>query len=287
MARVSAALLLSLALAACGPLPRPFQAAPGAESNPLVAPEESLVVRVAAVDGPPLPLARMLAGAVAEALGALNVAAVARDSGTSRYVLKGRAEVNRDHRLEPYMVLIDWTLVNSDGDVIGLHTQGVEGSWVQWEYGDPGLVRAVGRTAAKPLAALIGGDEAPAAFAAAPAALLLVPVRGAPGDGDRSLARAMRLALEATDVGMTDHAAKATHFLRGTVSVTPPAAGRQRVRVVWTVTAAGGAQVARLTQESAVPEGGVDGPWNRLSAVIAAAVAADIEKALGRMQTGP
>ena len=185
------------------------------------------------------------------------------------------------------MVLIDWTLVNSDGDVIGLHTQGVEGSWVQWEYGDPGLVRAVGRTAAKPLAALIGGDEAPAAFAAAPAALLLVPVRGAPGDGDRSLARAMRLALEATDVGMTDSCGEGNPFLARHRLRHPARRRPTAVRVVWTVTAAGGAQVARLTQESAVPEGGVDGPWNRLSAVIAAAVAADIEKALGRMQTGP
>ena len=275
-----AAVLLSLALAACGPLPRPFQAILGAESNPLVAPEESLVVRVEAVDGPPLPLARLLAGAVAEALGALDVAAVARDTGTSRYVLKGRAEVNRDNHLEPYMVLIDWSIVDSAGDVIGLHTQGVEGTWVEWEYGDPGLVRAVGKAAAKPIAALIVGEEAPAAPAALTAALLFGPVRGAPGDGDRSLARAMRLALKATDVRVTEHAAKATHSLRGTVSVTPPAAGRQRVRVVWTVTTAGGKEVARLTQVSAVPGGSVDGPWGRLAAEIAAAVVADIESVL-------
>ena len=81
MVRPGAAALLVLAAAACGALPRPFQAAPGEAANPLVEPRESLVIRVAAVDGPALPLARLLARSVAEELGALGIAAAASAAG--------------------------------------------------------------------------------------------------------------------------------------------------------------------------------------------------------------
>ncbi len=115
MFRLAAALLI-LSAAACGDLPRPFQAAPGEAANPLVEPRESLVIRVAAVDGPPLPLARLLARSVAESLGELGIAAAARDHATSAYVLGGRAGVNLDNPDEPFIALIEWSLTDADGD---------------------------------------------------------------------------------------------------------------------------------------------------------------------------
>jgi hypothetical protein len=138
-------------LAACGgfagialeaPEPRDFEGA-------------GVQVRVDPIDGPAIPMARLVAQSVATGLSGLNVAAAAKVPGLTPYVLKGRAEVNRSNPKLPFVVLIHWTLFDADGDTVALHTQGVPGSWRQWEYGDPRVIDAVGASAAKPIAALI------------------------------------------------------------------------------------------------------------------------------------
>ena len=112
-------------------------------------------VRVDPIDGPAIPMARLVAQSVAAGLTDLNVAAAAKVPGLTPYVLKGRAEANRSDPKVPFVVLIHWTLLDADGDTVALHTQGVPGSWRQWEYGDPRVIDAVGTGAARPIAALI------------------------------------------------------------------------------------------------------------------------------------
>lgn len=142
---------LCLGLAACGGGPGVALEAPAPEAGAGPAVE----VRVEPIDGPAVPMARLLAQSVADGLNALNVAASAKVPGLSRYVLKGRAEANRSDPKIPYVVLIHWTLLDAAGEPVGLHTQGVPGSWWQWEYGDPRVINAVGSGAARPIAALV------------------------------------------------------------------------------------------------------------------------------------
>ena len=279
MFRLAAALLI-LSAAACGDLPRPFQAAPGEAANPLVEPRESLVIRVAAVDGPPLPLARLLARSVAESLGELGIAAAARDHATSAYVLGGRAGVNLDNPDEPFIALIEWSLTDADGDVIALHTQGDDGAKEQWEYGDPRLIGAIGKAAAAAIAALLVGDEVLAPADLPLPAVMFKPVEGAPGDGDVALSRAIRQAMEARGVRLTDDTAKAGYAVAGSVAVGAPTGNRQSVRVVWTISRNDGRDVGRVTQENRVPAHSLDGAWGRVAAIIAAAAADDIANTL-------
>ncbi len=280
MVRLGAAALLILFVAACGNLPRPFQGAPGDPPNPLVEPRESLVIRVAAVDGPALPLARLLARSVAEELGALGIAAAARDHATSGYVLSGRAGVNLDSPDEPFVALIEWSLSDAAGDVIALHTQGVEGTQAQWEYGDPGLIGAVGKAAAAAVVALLAADDVVAPADVPRPAVLFKPVHGAPGDGDTALTRAVRQAIKALGVRLTEDAAKAGYAVAGTVTVGAPSANRQSVRIVWSVSRIDGRDVGRVTQENLVPAHSLDGTWGRVAAIIAAAAAKDIANTL-------
>jgi hypothetical protein len=280
MVRLVATALLVLAAAACGALPRPFQPVPGEVANPLVKPRESLVIRVAALDGPPPPLARLLTRSVARELGALGIAAAARDRATSRYVLAGRARANPDYPGEPFVTLIEWSLTDSAGDVIALHTQGVEGTKDRWDYGDPGMIGAVGQAAAAAIAALLGDDEALAPRTLPPPAVLVRPVLGAPGDGDIALARAIRQAIEARGVRLTEDAAKAGYAIAGTVAVDAPTGNRQNIRIVWMVSHIDGRDVGRITQENMVPAHSLDGAWGRVAAIVAAAAAEDIANTL-------
>jgi hypothetical protein len=227
-----------------------------------------------------LPLARLLARSVAEELGALGIAAAARDHATSGYVLAGRAGVNLESPDEPFVALIEWSLTDSAGDVIALHTQGVEGAREQWDYGDPGLIGAVGKAAAASIAALLEDDEVVAPAAQSLPAVLVRPVSGAPGDGDIALAGAIRQAIEARGVRLTEDAAKAGYAVSGTVAVGAPSGNRQSVRIVWMVSRIDGRDVGRITHENRVPAHSLDGTWGRVAAIVAAAAAEDIANTL-------
>lgn len=124
--------LLVLLLAACA---AGFNRAP--DPNP--APRS---VRVMAVAGPALPMGRLLARSVANALARRNIPA--RLSGVASYVLEGRTQVNLKNPGSPYIVFIHWTLRDREGASVGTYSQGVRGTWLQWEYGDPRIIRAVG-----------------------------------------------------------------------------------------------------------------------------------------------
>ncbi len=132
--------LLVLLLAACAP---GFNRAP----DPHPAPRS---VRVLAVAGPALPMGRLLARSVADALARRNIPAGPSDgpsgglSGAAGYVLEGRTEVNLKTPGSPYIVFIHWTLRDRGGASVGTYSQGVRGTWLQWEYGDPRIIRAVG-----------------------------------------------------------------------------------------------------------------------------------------------
>ena len=227
----------------------------------------------------------MLARSVAEELGALGIAAAARDHATSAYVLNGRAGVNLESPDEPFFALIEWSLTDSAGDVVALHTQGVEGAREHWECGDPALIGAVGKAAAAVIAALLMDDEVVAPTDLPQPAVLFKLVRGAPGDGDTALTRAIREAIQARGVRLTEDAGEAGFAVAGTVTVGAPSGARQSVRIVWSVSRIDGRDVGRVTQDNMVPAYSLDGPWGRVAAVIAAAAAADIANTLAAAGT--
>ena len=119
---------------------------------------------------------------------------------------------------------------------------------------------------------------APAALP--PPAVLVRPVRGAPGDGDIALARAIRQAIEARGVRLTEDATLAGYAVAGTVAVGAPSGNRQSVRIVWLVSHIDGRDVGRVTQENQVPAHSLDGAWGRMAAIVAAAAAEDITNTL-------
>ena len=208
-------------------------------------------IRVDPIDGPSVPMARLLAESVAAGLQAFKVPATIAWPSTSRFVLKGRAEANRTVPGVPFIVLIHWTLSDRSGQTVSSFTQGIRGTWVQWEYGDPKIIRRVGWGAAKSIAAIIGDEGAPGP-GPLKTGLLVRPVQGAGGE---SLTRAIEDALRAADVSITEDTRQAALVLEGRVSVAAPLGGRRTITIVWTVSTTDGDQVGRATQENSVPDG--------------------------------
>ena len=239
-------------------------------------------VRVEQVTGPALPMAKLLSDSVVEGLREQEVVATVADDEISLYVLKGRSEANWTDSRVPFVMLIYWTLTDITGTQIGTYTQGVRGARWKWEYGDPRIIRAVGRGAAKPIAAMISKEETPSLPVLLMGAGMLVnPVVGAPGDGNPALTKAIKTALGALDVLITEDRRQAKVQLSGTVAVQPLANGMERIGIVWRVTTPDGFEVGRASQENTVPSGSLNGVWGIEADRVASAAVSGIERILG------
>lgn len=126
---------------------------------------------------------------------------------------------------------------------------------------------------------------APAPAAAGPATLLfLIPVSGAPGDGNSALTRAARVALIARGYGIADQPRSAHYLMAGSVTVGADEAGRQPVRVVWEISDAKGRALGRAVQENAVAAGSLDKSWGSMAALVAGAAVPGIADVIRRSE---
>lgn len=278
MRSFSLLLIGCLLLAGCGEIVRPSGRAVQAPPREAISRPNLLVEPL---DGPARPLAKLLAEAVALELAQGGLAAATAPTGASEYVLRGRTETNLADRDIPFTTIIHWTLFDPKGAVVGIYSQGVEGSRLQWEYGDPVIIRAVGKGAATPILALLREDatEVPVA-APLRTALLVKPVLGAPSDGNQMLTRAINAAVQQAGYEVTEEPAQAGYVLEGLVDVDQPQQGLQKVRIVWKVTTGDGRQGGFATLENTLPTESLAGPWDRAAVSIVAAVFPSIDQML-------
>ncbi|MBE0530642.1 MAG: hypothetical protein IH626_07410 [Rhodospirillales bacterium] len=278
--RVSRGFVLALLMvAACGPLPQPFEHNAQGSAYPLA--ELAIDVRVAPIAGLSAPTGEALARAVAENLGAYGVTATSRPGTASRFVLQGvyagpAAETSTD-------TTILWTLFDADGEPTGIHAQAVEGPFAA----DPGAIWSAGQQPAKALAALVGADaELPATGSNVHRGVFLAEIAGAPGDGNTALATALRHALEGGPFGLAETAGDATHVVRGIVTADPPKDGNQRIAIEWHVTTPDGREVGEANQENTIPAGRLDRRWGGIAGLAAQAAAEGITEILQRVGDG-
>lgn len=242
---------------------------------------KAVAVAVAPPDGPALPLARLLAVAVARGLTDRGIPANAlknADDPTpgASYVLSGRAWRNLDDPKIPYTVLIRWTLRDRRGEKIESVVRGVVAPWRQWEYGDPKLIRFVGGDVARSVSSMIAARHK-AVLPRDPLSkgFLFSGVLGAPGDGNKTLGAAMRAALLGQDVLLTSDPRQAAFRVDGHVRVKRLGA-HDHVTITWRVRTVAGARVGDAVQENTVPAGSLDGTWSAVAPTIARAGALGI-----------
>ncbi len=101
-------------------------------------------------------------------------------------------------------------------------------------------------------------------------------VKGAPGDGNQALARALSGILPLKGVALGETRAKAQWQIEGTIKVVAGPAGQDVVTLTWRVLDSSGKEAGSITQENAVPRGRLTKPWREIAGFAAEAAAEGI-----------
>lgn len=278
--------MLLLLPAACGDLPRPFEGRPGTTAERLARPPPA---RLSVL--PPTQAYLTDAGAaeyssaVAEAMQEEALPAVTEAARPGDWRLELLAEL-RDGRVVPSFRV---------RDPAGTERGQAEARPVSadiWAMAAPETLRRAGREAAPTIAALLAGIEAarreadPNSLVNRPVRIQLLKVRGAPGDGNSSLARNMRDQLAKLGMVVQEGAETADYTVAGEVSLADLPRGQQRVEIRWKVADARGAEAGQVAQLNAVPRGALSGLWADIALVVAQEAAGGVRDVIAN-QTGP
>lgn len=280
------ALALVLLVAACGDLPRPFEGRPGALASRLSQPPPA---RLAVVPTGQVLLADAAAGqyasAVAEAMQEEALPAVAEP------VRPGDWRLELSAALRGSQVVPGFRVRDPAGAERGL-AEARPVPAATWSEASPDMLRRAGREAAPTIAGLLAGIEAarrdadPDSLVNRPVRIHLRPITGAPGDGNRALARHMREQLIQMGMSVQDKAEGADYAVGAEVSMADMPGNQQRVEIRWRVADARGAEAGQVAQLNQVPRGTLAGLWADVALVVAQEAAGGIKDVIGN-QTNP
>ena len=131
-------------------------------------------------------------------------------------------------------------------------------------------------------------DEGPSRIVADPPpvvwdrpSFLIKPVKGAPGDGNKALTKAMKKALRKRDITVTEDPRQAGFVIEGYVEISPAVGGRQQAKIVWSVNTITGEEVGKAVQENVVKAGSLNGPWGRVADIVSNAAVTGIQELFG------
>jgi len=276
MRRLPAAALLFI-LSACQPLPHPLADDMPGPKAPILTLRDTASIAVSPVAGIAPDARSQLSAAMADALQQQNILASTEDAGRASLSLLGTAHAAEGGR----SIAIDWRLVDRNGRTAGQTSSAAPVALATLNRGDPSAVKAVADAAAPAVAKLLQDDNPSAVEAGGkePSLRRIVvwPVAGAPGDGKNALKLAMAAALELAQIkvlpGEGDGNALA---VVGNVALDPPRDGRQKVRITWALLQPDGQQLGVVSQENAIPQGSLDGPWGEVANAVARAAAPGI-----------
>lgn len=267
-----------LSIAACQPLPRPFQPA-DKDANPLLWPGARTGIVVKEIAGAPAP--RALAGEMARALREADIVASATAGNRRSFLLFASAtaaplDAMRDE------IRISWRLNDSRGRPIGTFRQTAQALKPAWKLGARPLLRALAKQAAPEIARLLPGEDARLSPADSGPKIVILPVDDAPGDGRDSLTRAMAFHLRKAGVRLSEEITDDSLVLLGSVRLAPAPSGMQRVAITWTAISSEGKEVGTITQNARVPAGALDGPWGEWADAAAKAAASGVAELIER-----
>ena len=112
-------------------------------------------------------------------------------------------------------------------------------------------------------------------------AFLIKPVKGAPGDGNQALTKAMKSALRKRDITVTEDPRQAGYVIEGRVEISNPVGGRQQAKIVWAVNTVAGEEIGKAVQENTVKAGSLNRTWGRVADIVTNAAVAGIQELFG------
>jgi SPOR domain len=262
-ARVILGLCLVVLLAACQPVPRPFQGAGPPDPRILRAPDFGGVV-VRPVRDAPEPSATLLARAMATALNAAQIPAT-NGAPNQRSLLLDGAVIDTGRNAH-----ILWVLRGADGAAMAERRQEIEGMPIlPWARGEDWLMRELAEDIAPQFIAMLGVPQTTRPNAV----VRLLPVTGAPGDGNQALSAAMSGALRIEEVAIAALPDQRAVGVGGQVVLEAGPPGTERIVILWIMTDPVGAEIGRITQSNAIQAGSLSGPWGQTAEIVAMAAA--------------
>jgi len=263
------------ALAACGPLPRPFQPDDKDTENPLLRLPDSGGIVVPPAFGLAEEPARALAEAVAKALRDLDVPANVRAGNPMSLILDLQVET------EGGRVRLATNLVDPQGNALAdPRGEGV----LPANADDPAAWAALAKPVAQAIVVAIKPD---AVASRKMPAVHVANVDGAPGEGGRALSRALAFHLERAGLRIADAAGPDVLAVVGTVAIANIGPDSRRVAVNWRVRDSEGAELGRVDMQNPVPTRIVERQWAELAYEIAGASADGIRDIAERFRVRP
>jgi hypothetical protein len=206
---------------------------------------------------------------------------------------------NKDKNMD--VIHVRWFIVDPDGKELG--TFDVEEPALPAAKDvaptlEPETVRSLAaKTIAGVESVLSGGGSTPAQTETAAIApqtaptelpIFLAPPKGAPGDGNVSLQRALGAILDQDPrIIVVDSREKARAIIDGEVKVerTSPENADDKVELVWRVASADGTELGRVTQSNSVPPGSLNVHWGETAYYAAQEAAGGIINLFAQLQT--
>ena len=269
-----------LLLSSCGDLPRPFAGNPGRTALALaVPPPPRLLVPPPTAGLLPEPDAAVWAHAVTDALVADEIPAFAMPVHPGEWQLRLSATLQGD-QVTPRFTLID-PKGGTKGDVFGAPVAAS-----LWAQASLAAFQQSALQVAPQIVGLLRSVDAslkqsdPNSLYNRPARIFFSGVVGAPGDGNTSLARGMRIRLPDTGDQIVDKADRADFLLRGTVKMTDEPGGQQQVEIHWLVSDRAGHVAGDVAQGHDVAKGTLDHYWGDIAAAVTDEAAGGIHEVI-------
>lgn len=266
----------------------PFERTP--ENGPPEAlirpPPARIVVPPSTTLGLPEADARRFAATLAEALQGQELPATAADVPKPDYrlLVAGESEAGQ--------IRLTYTLVDEAGTPMGAAGGPRPLPAAAWARADAATFRDAANEAAPGIAAMLARADAasrridPGTLGGHLPTVRLTGVTGAPGDGNRSLDRAIRNALAKEGVLVQEGAAAGEFALSGRVDVTALPRRQQRVEITWIVARSDGTELGKVSQLNEVPAGTLNGLWADVALVVAEQAAGGVAEVIRRARGG-
>jgi hypothetical protein len=300
-ASVVLTMLLAACLSACGGGPGSPSSGSSFWSSATSLLSRSTKVAVAPIIGTPPQVATDLTDALVAAGKDRNLTLIPGGSG-GNYTLRGYLVATNERGGAKISYI--WDVTDAQGGrvarVSGDEMISGRASGDPWAAVDSATLRSIaGKTTSQLAATLSRGGGAPSAVAAsepspattataAPAAaksakpngVVVAPVAGAPGDGQRSLTTALKKRLYAGGIKLANGTTDNVYMVKGSVVLSEASGGKQSIRIDWLVLDPSGRKLGTVSQQNTIPRGSLNGPWGAVADAAAGAAAAGIIKLL-------
>jgi hypothetical protein len=300
IASMALAVIAVACLSACG-------GGPGSPSGGFFSSATSLFsgstkVAVAPIIGTPPQVAQDLTDALVAA-GKDRSLTLIPGTGKANYTLRGYLVASSEKAGSKISYI--WDVTDAKGErvarVSGDELIAARAGSDPWSGVDSGALRSIaGKTTSQLAATLSRGGSSAAAVAASSegspattasasrptaaspksAGVIVAPVSGAPGDGQRSLTTALKKRLYAGGIKLANGTAENVYTVKGSVVLSDASGGKQSIRIDWLVLDPSGKRLGTVSQQNTIPRGSLNGPWGAIADAAAGAAADGIIKLL-------